>query len=304
MRTVVALTPLLLLTFACSDPKVLNEKGARDLVSKEIERTHEKHVASVSNIEPLMQRTLKDYSATTATAGPEYILKKLIERKLVSEKPIIISYPAISGAFKTTTPYGFAGKFSEATFDLHTEPNSNIVRGIYTNKNPDSNELYEFEGEVQPDGMMQVRNVGKWYASFPILQYQETGATGRIVRKDNGLQYIGPASGKTTQKKFYEYSFTDDMQKLISDRQRGPLRQKGMFGELSGKFVPVGDFVLGEVSDLQLVMDNHAAANIAWEVSPNDLGQLFLGTESPKGKTEVHFVKKPDGTWVLASEEE
>jgi hypothetical protein len=50
-------------------------------------------------------------------------------------------------------------------------------------------------------------------------------------------------------------------------------------------------------------METHAAANMAWEVSPNDLGRIILGNEKPTGKTEVHFVKKPDGTWVVATDE-
>jgi hypothetical protein len=51
-------------------------------------------------------------------------------------------------------------------------------------------------------------------------------------------------------------------------------------------------------------MDTHAAANIAWQVSPSDVGRLFLGADLPKGKREVQFVKKADGTWVLASKDE
>jgi hypothetical protein len=178
-------------------------------------------------------------------------------------------------------------------------PDSNIVTGVERHRRGNWPPVEKkFTWIVQPDGVIDLGGLDRF-------RYEEHGATGELVDISMsmvGRHYVGSSSGQKSQMKWYTYTFTDGMKKKISAVDVGPLRQKNMFGEdLRGSFVAVGDYVLTEVTDLQLVMETHAAANVAWKVAPNELGTIFLAAEKPTGKTEIHFVKKPDGTWVMDS---
>lgn len=277
---------------ACSSSKVLTESSARNLVRDGIKRANSHFMASVAELGPAMQRTDKDYTATASTSGPEFIVKRLVAKHFVIQKPVVIGYPVISGTYATSAPYGFRGFVAQITFDLRTDPNSNLIKGTYREKGPDMENSYRIEGLIQPDGSAQLRTQpGESYAGFGMLHYQEDGSGGRITYSNR--QYVGPASGKKFEKTFYDYAFSDDLRKQLSDVPGVPL-QGDCF-----RCLPAGDFVIGDVTDLQLVLETHAAVNVAWSVSPTELGAILLGDGKPTGKTEVHFVKKPDGTWVL-----
>ena len=286
------LTPTLVCTLvvgttACSSSKVLNESRARDLIREEIKRTNETYMVSISEIKPYLTRTRKDYTSTSAATGPEGIVKKLLEQKMVMQRVDSATYPKISGRFV------YDNQYSSYEFDLNTMPNSNICAGKRTSVSkqmlgPNGRSVSDVTGNIEANGLVDLNGEK--------FQYTESGATATL-RGQSGSVFNGPATGQKIEVKWYEYTFSPEMMKRIVHQQRGP------FGVVTGDFVSGGDFVFGEVSDLQLVMETHAAAKIAWQVSLNDLGRLFLGAEKPAGKAEVQFVKKPDGTWIVVSDQ-
>jgi hypothetical protein len=286
---------------ACSSSKVLNESRVRDLIADEIKRTNGNFMISVSEVEPYMTRTRKDYTSSTVTSGPEFILKQLLERKLVVQRQDSVSYPRIAGRFV------YSNASMKYEFDLEPTPDSNTCTGTrYSEfKNMAGRMASKLNATVAANGSVHITKAPTGLMdSTPdfeeTFQYHEEGGAATLRSLHGDSVFTGPATGQKLELKWYEYSFSPELAKQIVHDQHGPF----VSGPLKGDFVPGGAFVLGEVSDLQLLLDTHAAANIAWQVSPNDLARIFLGSEKPAGKTEVHFVKKPDGTWVVAPEGE
>ena len=169
-------------------------------------------------------------------------------------------------------------------------------------------ELVPMIGRVDPDGSVHLPSA-TWIGSLtsvppgpPIegdlnFQYREEGATAYLqeTRQDQLLcadcysptgrrTFAGTASGKKVEVKWYEYTFSPEVQ-TSAGRQ--------------GIEVAAGRFQVGEVSNLQLVNDTHAVANFAWDAQLNKIGQIMLADVKPSGTSTAQFAKKPDGTWVI-----
>jgi hypothetical protein len=118
--------------------------------------------------------------------------------------------------------------------------------------------------------------------------YREEGKTAYLDQKgDQGIgTFTGTASGQRVELRWYEYTFSPEVQ---TSAGRQVIE------------VAAGRLQVGEVSNLQLVNETHAVANFAWQAQLNKLGQIMLGDVKPSGTSSVQFAKKPDGTWVLTS---
>jgi len=293
-RIAMILIGLLIPLGACAAAAVkeLNEASARVLVRDASKQ--EGYLISLAEIQRVMVRTMKDYTASTAPNGPEFILRRLIEEKLVAQRADIVSYPKISGTFKATQNQGVY------EFVLETGPDSNVVHGTSSeqSQNMSRPSLTPVRTTVDVNGLFRIGQ-DSWL-------YQERDGTAQLLDQDRfgaRRNYTGPASAQKVQMKWYEYAFTLEMQKQIVHEPKGPFRPTGLFGEIKGDFVQGGSFEVGEVTGLQLMLETRAVANVTWKLLPNNLGRIFLGDEKPSGKGKVQFAKKPDGTWVVVTRE-
>src|ERR1022692_45031 len=82
---------------ASQTTKVLNESNAQALLRERLRS--EDYKIAVTNLEPLMRRSMNDYATLAPPAVWEAVLKRLLERKLVEQHVSVVSYPKISGLF-------------------------------------------------------------------------------------------------------------------------------------------------------------------------------------------------------------
>jgi len=215
-----------------------------------------------------------------------YIVKRLLDAKLVIEQVETVSYPNVRGKFEAQNA---GNDFDE--YDIALVPGTNQIKGV-RNQHLQNNRPRQstFTGSVDEHGFVTLPN--------GCFQYQEDGLTAYLMDTDrvNVTNYKGMASGTTAAVKYYVYSFSPELKAQIEKTTTaGPL------GSQTGETINGGTYDIGEVSDLQLgLTPTVATASFAWTVTLSKLGKLFYGADNtPTGKERVGFVKKPDGTWTL-----
>jgi hypothetical protein len=299
ISVVSGLALVVVLVGSCAATKDLNETSGRAILRERLQK--EKYMLPLAGILPLMKQTQKDYTSGSVT-GQEAVLKTLLERKLVVQHSQILAYPKISGLFserKLHTPKVFnpAGRddFLIENYKLEMVPNSNIVSGEFeviadpppTNRSSVLLHM-KVKGTVNIDGSVDMRPeddpVGWRTGRF---MYHEEGNIAYLRHGRPGNEnLVGKATGQKLELKFYEYAFSPEMEKQI-------LRTS------QGSYVPVGNFEVGEISGLRLLIETEAAGQFTWRVSLNDIGRVLVGAGQPHGKGEVVFGKKPDGSWFV-----
>jgi len=290
----------LLFLSACTSSKVLNESRAKALIGEALQQ--QVYNISAASITSLMSRSTTDYRATTVTTGPAFALKRLIEEKLVTQKIEVLNYPKISGTFvlHVQTKSGDWLTTTDSTINIGMVPATNSLYGsqltIKTSKayfgGGTSRDTDTFKGTVDPNGRVYL-TLPRYTNGFRNGEgieflYREEGKTAYLDQKgDQGIgTFTGTASGQRVELRWYEYTFSPEVQ---TSAGRQVIE------------VAAGRLQVGEVSNLQLVNETHAVANFAWQAQLNKLGQIMLGDVKPSGTSSVQFAKNPDGTWVLTS---
>ncbi len=295
MRSVVTVICAVGSLFAvgCSSSKELNEKSARSLLKDLYAKVH--YPISVAIVTPLMTRMPVSYGTLVDTLRSKkvkenvavYIVKRLLDAKLVTEKVDTVMYPNIRGKFRSDSRYDFD------EYDLSMVPNSNRIIGVRKQQcqycaNQDQSNV---NGGFDENGLVNLPN-GRF-------RYQDDGATAYLMDTDrfNVTNYKGSASGSMVGVKWYTYAFSPELRARIEKTQ---VPKFGGFGSAAEDTLSGGSYEIGEVSDLQLgITPTMASASFAWTASLNKIGKIFYQNDVPTGKGRVTFVRKPDETWVI-----
>ena len=115
------------------------------------------------------------------------------------------------------------------------------------------------------------------YKTFPstdtgVVLLKMLMASGLVVQTSRGISY--------------EYAFSPTVKTFPVTDQFG--------------MVYAGKFIIGDVTDLQLVGETRATAHFAWKAEKDNVGNIMLAARALNGIANAEFVKKPDGTWILA----
>ena len=271
----------------------MNEKSARDLLKDLYATVH--YPISVAIITPLMTRMSVSYGSFVDTLRANkvkenvavYIVKRLLDSRLVTEKVDTIMYPNIHGRFRSDNRYDFD------EYDLAMVPNSNRITGTRYQQCQSCANRHQsnVNGEVDESGLVTLPN-GRF-------RYKEDGATAYLMDTDsfNVTNYKGSVSGPPVGMKWYTYAFAPELNAQIEKTQ---VPTFGGFGAATEDTLNGGSYEIGEVSDPQLgITPTMASASFAWIASLNKIGKIFYESEVPTGKGRVTFVRKPDETWVI-----
>lgn len=298
MRTiaVAVLATGLAVTTGCTSSKELNERSARSLLKDLYAKVH--YPIPVSIIAPLMTRSPVSYGTLVDNLKEKqvkenvavYIVKRLIDANLVTEKVDTVNYPNIHGKFRAGPESYCQYCFDE--YELEMVPNTNHLKGVRTRQR--QNETvghFDATGVVEANGLV---SLGR-----DRFQYKEDGGTAWLMDQDryNITNYKGTASGSTVGVKWYTYAYSPDLKAQIEKTQ---VPTFGGFGSAEQDTLNGGGYDIGEVSDLQLgITPTMASASFAWTASLNKIGTIFYENDVPRGKGRVTFVRKPDETWVI-----
>lgn len=265
-----------------SSVKRLNESSAKKLIQEHTSNLSFK--IPLNSYLPLLDRTLKDRSAPTGTTLQDSIFQHLIEQGFVLQKADIIQYPVISGVFSG------ALSFDKREFKLEMVANSNNLVGEATEVYADTPAVsHKVTGTVDPDGTVQLSDN---YVGVKAV-YREQGSTAHFDRLDcQGIagigpcSYVGKASGRKLDIKWYTYSWSPEFQQKI-------VRNNNVYAVIGG------GFDIGEVSDLRLITETEATAYATYTGVLDKIGKSFYPASPPNGRWQVLFGKKPDGTWFI-----
>lgn len=192
---------------ACTSSTVLNERRARGL----IQDTLPGYFTSTVSFKPFMGRSREDWTIPVEDSEVAFILKKLIEQKLVFQKPIVINYPMISGRFVS----------GSSVMQVQMEPNSNMVAGTCSGIDFVSTaRTGPLRGTVTADGH------GEWIISHLFCTgygkqflYTEVGSIARValLAEPNraitaGGELTGTASRKRLELQWCDYTFSPVLQ--------------------------------------------------------------------------------------------
>jgi hypothetical protein len=267
--------------------KRLNESSAKELVQESVSKQLFK--IPLSPYLSLLGPTMKDRSAPTGRTIEDSIFRHLIKQGLVSQKVDIIQYPVISGVFSGRRDEG--STFDKREFNLEMVPNSNSLVGEATEihqywANP---ARHNVTGAVEPDGTVTLSDPSVGIRAV----YKEQGAIAHLERMEcqdtsyyGPCSFIGKASGRKVDIKWYTYSWSPEFQQKIV--------QIGDDSAVKG-----GRIEIGEVSNLRLVTETEATAQVTYTAVLDNVGQCFYPAGPPKGQWRVLFGKKPDGTWFV-----
>jgi hypothetical protein len=298
MKTVVTaiFAILLLFTAGCMSSKELNEKSARALLKDQYAKVH--FPIAVSIVAPLMTRMPISYASIVDTLKTKqvkenvavYIVKRLLDAKLVTEQVDTVNYPNIHGKFRKDCCYN---PDDHDEYDLTMVPNSNRITGIRYRQCQSCANMSQSkaEGSVTETGLVTLPN-GRF-------QYKEEGTTAYLMDTDrfNIANYKGAVGGPMVSMKWYAYAFSPELKAQIEKIQ---VPTFGGFGSATQDTLNGGSYEIGVVSDLQLgLTPTMASASFAWKASLNKIGTLFYESDIPTGKGRVTFVRKPDETWVI-----
>jgi hypothetical protein len=293
-RTLLILTLLTPLPYtsgcnADSSAKRLDESSAKELVLKHTSNLTFK--IPLNPYLPLLGRTLTDRSAPTGTTIQDSIFQHLIQQGYVLQNADIIQYPAVSGVFSGRKDCGQGMDcFTKREFKLQMVPNSNNLVGEATElhqhwTNPASHNV---TGTIEPDGTVAI--------SDPMVglkgTYKEQGASAYLeihfpINGDNEPStFVGPATGRKVEIKWYTYSWSPEFQQKI-------VRGNNVNAVIGG------GFEIGAVSDLRLIAETEASAYVTYTGVLDKIGKTFYPASPPNGRWQVLFGKKPDGTWFV-----
>jgi hypothetical protein len=281
---------------ACTSSKELNEKSAHALIKDQYAKVH--FPIAVSIVGPLMTRVPVSYGSLVDTLKTKevkenvavYIVKRLLDAKLVTETVDTVKYPNIRGKFRAGPESYCQYCFDE--YELEMVPNTNHLKGVRTRQR--QNETvghFDATGVVEANGLV---SLGR-----DRFQYKEDGPTAWLMDQDtsNITNYKGTASSSTVEAKWYTYAFSPELKAEIEKTQMPTF---GGFGTTTEDTLNGGSYEIGDVSDLQLgITPTMASASFAWTVSLNKIGKLFYQADTPTGKGRVNFVRKPDETWII-----
>lgn len=297
MKAIAAVLVVALST-ACGSARVLDEARARTLIEEGLRA--ESFLTSITHITPLMTRSSNNYldaKAGTAT-GPAFRLRQLVEQGLVRQSAESVSYPDVSGTWIYQNEYtrGYNTYSDNFTIQLRMVGKSNSVtgtcrtlrtsRGLGSTRDQNSGPV---TGTVTSEGVVALNGYRFCFGNQqPVsYRYREEGSVAYLQPfNSEDRTYRGDASRRRVEVTWYKYEFSPEVRRSDS---RGREAQ-----------VSAGTFDVGVVTNLQLVGETNAAANFAWTVSLNKIGLTLLGDVRPSGTGVARFVKKPDGTWVLA----
>ncbi|HTU48044.1 MAG TPA: hypothetical protein VMF91_23495 [Bryobacteraceae bacterium] len=294
MKTILALllTIGLLSIAGCTSSKELNERTARTLLKEWYAKVH--YPIPVSIIAPLMTRVPASYGSVMESLQAKqvkenvavYIVKRLTDAKLVTERVDTVMYPNIHGRFRSDNRYDYD------EYDLTMVADSNRISGTRYQQcqNCANQHQSKVNGIVNENGLVTLPN-GRF-------RYKEDGAVAYLLDTDrfNVTNYKGTTAGPPVAVKWYSYSFSPELQSQIEKTQVPTFG----FGSNTEDTLNGGSYQIGQVSDLQLGMSpTVASASFAWTVDLNKIGKLFFGSEVPAGKGRVTFVRKPDETWAI-----
>jgi hypothetical protein len=299
MKTVIAIifATGILITAGCSSSKELNEKSARSLLKDQYAKVH--YSIPVSLVAPLMTRMPVSYASVVDTLKTKqvkenvavYIVKRLLDAKLVTETVDTVKYPNIRGKFRAEPKSYCNYCFDE--YELEMVPNTNQLKGVRSEQrqNESGQRHGNVTGVVDTSGLV---SLGR-----DRFQYKEDGATAWLMDQDrfNITNYKGTSSGSTLEAKWYTYVFSPELKAQIEKTQ---VPTFGGFGSAEQDTFNGGGYDIGDVSDLQLgLTPTMASASFAWKASLNKIGTIFYENDIPTGKGRVTFVRKPDEIWVL-----
>jgi hypothetical protein len=281
----------------CSSSKELNEKSARALLKEQYAKVH--YSIRVSIVAPLMTRMPVSYGSLVDTLKTKqvkenvavYIVKRLLDAKLVTETVDTVKYPNIHGKFRAEPKSYCQYCFDE--YELEMVPNTNQLKGVRSEQrqNESGQRHSNVTGVVETNGLL---SLGR-----DRFQYKEEGATAWLMDQDrfNITNYKGTASSSTVEAKWYTYAFSPE---LKAQSEKTQLPTFGGFGSATQDTFNGGGYDIGDVSDLQLgLTPTMASASFAWKASLNKIGKLVYESDTPTGKGRVTFVRKPDETWVI-----
>jgi hypothetical protein len=298
----------------CAGKPVLNEANAKTQIEAAL-RT-ESYMASINALSALMSRSTTDYKITRTTDGTATTLSRLIAAGFVQQTVHTDRYPVISGTWDGSESCPKSNEYmqrpvaeriqilaaSDTTvcqinrdrLQLQTLANSNNITGtgvaMYGGRplgDPNS-----ISGTVGPDGVVRFTVQGYWNGVANQGTYTYAEAKGKAYLVSNGdggpgvihptMLYVGTPSNQSTELKSYEYSFVPSVR-------------------LGAGTVVTGQYSVGAISNLRLELETQASANFEWRVSLDSLGRILVSEGAPSGIGTAQFVKKPDGTWVLAA---
>jgi Prokaryotic membrane lipoprotein lipid attachment site len=288
-RIIITLTAVAFLA-GCSPSKQLNETTGRDLLEQEISKTQ--FMTPVSEVQHLLVRTQTDYASTSASGkNMAAVMKRLLDKGMVTAKVEVLTYPKISGKFVASPSPVCAGRVSVGdTISLENIPSSDAVKGEFVQTGCDGSEQREpVEGTVTSDGALSLGIGGSWLQTR--ASYEEHGGAADIrFSLLKGYQSTdicrGKATGQKVEVKWYEYSFTPGFAGKITTADTGPA-------------FAAGSIEVKEVSNLRLDTETRAECTFSWEVALNNEGVAFYGTDKQTGKGQASFGKKPDGSWMV-----
>jgi hypothetical protein len=169
-------------------------------------------------------------------------------------------------------------------------PNSNNLVGEATELHQHLTGPYRHKvtGTVETDGTVAI--------SDPVVglrgTYREQGGKGYLAIRfpidpeNEPDMFVGPATGRKVDVKWHTYSWSSEMLSQI-------------VSEGNSNYVVAGKIEIGEVSDLRLLTETQASANVTWTGVLNRMGMGLHRGSPPSGRWRVLFGKKPDGTWFV-----
>ncbi len=295
MKAVVTIICAAVALFAvgCSSSKELNENSARRLLKDLYSNVH--YPIPVSTVAPLMTRVPVSYGTLVDTLKEKevkenvavYVVKRLVDANLVTEKVDTLMYPNIRGKFRSDNRYDFD------EYDLSMVPNSNRITGVRNQQCQSCSSQHQSKvtGQVDENGFVTLPN-GRF-------RYKEDGATAYLMDTDrfNVTNYKGSVGGSMVGAKWYSYAFSPELKGQIEKTQ---VPTFGGLGTATEDTWNGGGYDIGEVSDLQLgVTPTMASASFAWTAALNKIGKIFYQSDVPTGKGRVTFARKPDETWII-----
>jgi hypothetical protein len=291
-----SVTVAAVIAVACTSGSVLDETGAARLIQASIGT--ESFMVSVADLVGLMRRSPNDYRSANNNSTAAAKLRRLIEGGFVKQTVEAQTYPDISGTwiYERTESLGTASDTWNFTITLAAVPSSDRVLGNCSirrlNKSvggtSDERWSHQVNGSVREDGLVQLSGGRCFGDQQPVsYHYKEDAKAARLQPINPTYRtYTGTATGRTLRVTWYTYAFGERVAVSTSSQNTAQ--------------VASGQHRIGEVTNLHLLTETHAAANFAWTVSFNEVGRLLLDSAPQHGTGTAEFVKKPDGTWVLA----
>lgn len=275
----------------------------------------------------LVSHTMENYW----TRPPDSTEHRLISGGWIVQQSTTTAYPKISGTFVDVTSWRtcWAGggchlNTKERQWILQPIAGTNRVSGRCADRasysTPESQEEVGWSGSsasgtVQPDGGLVLscvhfswqplrgryyEDAQKGYLKFEHGTFRSLGSLGS-VRKAGGLTttvlkpeegiFVGAATGQKVTVTWYSYAWSPQFEAQLQ-------------GSDNARYLVLGGYGVGDVTNLRLDTDTRASANFSWKVLLNSNGKVLYGVNPVPGQAGTGtalFAKKPDQTWFLES---